>query len=256
MISTHYTLEIYDSSQTSFSKYERYQTAHTVTLHPMWMDLYYHGTMGAHLRTRAFRTVERPPEVMQDINLVCWRALDSLIEHDPITEPAVELFERLFTQTEKTLLISRFKDTLSAEMTGRLKKIGLYKESMGELSLHLLQRNLKLNDERARMSFVFDKTIFPDGPFTVTTRVWVAAELLPIAEKIARAISRIDSKKVAYIAVAEHSSKDAPSLQLSQTFSNASEYLKNCDHEDLSLDISLDLLLRVIAASYHRYYWK
>lgn len=256
MIGTHYTLELYDSNHQIHSSHERYETAYLVTVNPNCSELYYHGTCGAVAKTRSLRTIsaDSPPKVMQDLNLVCWKTLESTLPgYDPKKESTYELLERTLSSDEKALLTPKLRAMLKDNISDTWKRCGIYKEGMGEFSQALLQRNFALSTLRSRIPFAWDKTTFPKGPFSVTSRIWVSPKLILLATKVAGLISHIDSNRTVLLSLPEHSSRNPPTMQISRSYETQQKYLEDSGNEDL--DPILDLLLRIIATSYSRYYW-
>ncbi len=268
MISTHYTLELYNCVRELLSPQERYQSAYPVTLNPTWLAVYYHGTCGPAAYSRAVRTIDQQalPKIIGDVQIVCWKTLNaSITSYDLKKESAIEVLERTLSEGEKAPLIQKLQTVLKDDASDASiensictwKKWGIYKENMGQLSVLLLQRNSILAAVRSKTTFAWDAATFPERSFCVTTRVWVAPAFVELAKKTAELITTIDSHRSICLSMPEHSFENPPLLQISRIYQSQGAYLKasNNDHEDLSLDISLDLLLRIIATTYTRHYW-
>ncbi len=240
------TIESYNISAHLRHSLERFQKDHTVAAHPQMFALYRHGTKANIVHSRMVKTVEVEslPALSPDENFFCWMQIDGTIaDYESKIQSGLDLLDRILSSAEKALLCTQITDC---------------KDVPSELGELLLQRNQDLQEKRSRYTVVLDASALPSRRFSTTTNLWIRPDLIAIAKKVASILSCIDSSRMCSYTLEQHSSKDAPSLQITKAYESAAIYQKDLfarDLEDPSRDILLDLLIQVLATKSTQNYW-
>ncbi|MCE5293916.1 MAG: hypothetical protein LLF94_04825 [Chlamydiales bacterium] len=255
-----YTLEVYTINPRVLGPDEHYEKECIVRVPPNLFDLYYHGSRRDNAYSRAVKSIcaSKMPLMPDGVQLVCWQPLECTFDCNPKHESVLKILERIFTAAEKALLEqAQVLPQRNDAMVAMWKRIGLYDEGMGELPLVLLQRNHERTSSRKKVACEFEEISLPEKNFSVTTRIWVKPEFIEIAKKVATLITHIDTRYAASIPEPKYSNQPSPTLQLERLYDSPKAYIETQKNitDDMSLDITLDLLIRLISTKSTRNYW-
>lgn len=246
---------------------EQHENGCIVRVNKDLSELYHHGTYGNNVYSRAFRAVyeDKMPLLPDQVPIVCWKPIRCTLEFDTKMASFPEILERIFTVSDKVLLVKRLKEVLKGDASqtsiqqniSHWQKTGLYKQDMGEFSLLLLQRMQILASKRAKVPCEIDELLLPDESFCVTTRAWVEPSCVAVASKIAEVITYINSNYCALSVVPKYSQQNPPTIQLERRYASKKTYIDACktEAEEFLQNSALDLLMHIVSTTYTRNYW-
>ncbi len=241
---------------------ERTEISCNFNIHPSWLNCYYHGSCGKPLASRTLHPISAKSyeTSVSNTDRLYWEQLDYQVkEFSPKRETALSYLAKNLSTEEQALLSNRLRSLLKeraaedvlAATKRTWERAGLFQEEISRpLSLLLLQRERQLAELRSK-TFILGE--LPSGSFSVSTELSIGLEALPVAKKIAALLVKIDPQRTVFIA---NDNQGQPTMQINRIYTKE-EYLPSCqkDLEDISRDICLDLLLRVLAKDYTRNYW-